>query len=343
MRHEKTNCEAIWGLPGYTFMGVYKEFQKLFGSSVQNYIIAARTTQGYEEWRKSSLEDRLTVVRRWHDIQSEIVKEKQEARHNSFSTPQGFLKSKRTSCDERKKSRDTKKKEKKDRRHDGTHEVHNYSRASGSPLHHARTFPDDNVLNSDNSTFEEAIQTSVAATSQGDPEQDKLIERAIRASVRELQSASREGDKGEAVARAIKASIAEATGTRTGGKAGQSPPTLDDVNDRKEQLRVALHRSVSIQDEAGSREKHDPLSSIDFDDSGIDTDDDENIKSAIDRSQRDISELTGEEDIEYRKALEESRKAHEKYELEIANVKAEEESMLRMAKSLSLMEGNSED
>ena len=319
-------------------MGVYKEIQKLFGSSVQNYIIAARTSQGYDEWSKSSLEDRLTVVQRWHDIQAEILKEKEAARHSSLPTPQGFLKSQRVSCDERKKSHDSKKKAKKDRRRKVAREVSDDSRATGSSLHHARTFPVVNMLGSDDSAFEEAIQTSVAATSQGDLEQDRLIERAIRASVLELQSASREGDNDEAVTRAIKASIAEATRVRNEDAVGRSTPILDDVDDREEQLRLALHQSISIQDEAGTIRKHNTLSGVDFDDSGIDTDDDENIRTAIDQSQRDIPDLTTEGDIEYRNALEESRKAHEKHELEIAKSRAEEETMLQHAKRLSLMD-----
>jgi hypothetical protein len=40
--------------------GVHKEVQKLFGSNVQNYIIASRAAQGYEEWLQSS--DVLTAI-----------------------------------------------------------------------------------------------------------------------------------------------------------------------------------------------------------------------------------------------------------------------------------------
>jgi len=47
----------------------------------------------------------------------------------------------------------------------------------------------------DSAAFEEAIRKSVAATSKGDPEEDKLIEMAIRASIEELQRASAEGQQ----------------------------------------------------------------------------------------------------------------------------------------------------
>src|ERR1700722_8084030 len=62
---------AIWGLPGYTFMGIHKEALKLFGSSVLNYIISARTAQGYEHWKSSTQEERLDIISRWHQYKSE--------------------------------------------------------------------------------------------------------------------------------------------------------------------------------------------------------------------------------------------------------------------------------
>ena len=81
--------KAIWGLPGYTFMGIYKELQKYCGSSVQNYIAAARTVQGYEDWKASDKIERLGVIRRWHDIQPEIAAEKER---NTFHSPRSLFK-----------------------------------------------------------------------------------------------------------------------------------------------------------------------------------------------------------------------------------------------------------
>lgn len=100
----ETDQEAIWGLPGYTFMGIYKELQKHFGSSVQNYIAAARTVQGHEDWKLSDHHERQEVIRRWHDIQSELSAEKER---NTFHSPHSFLKQqhhKHSSGDGRKKS-----------------------------------------------------------------------------------------------------------------------------------------------------------------------------------------------------------------------------------------------
>lgn len=312
-------------------MGIYKEVQKLFGSSVQNYIIAARTAQGYEDWRNSTREERLAVVARWHEIQIELSKEKQGVRHNSFHGPQEFLKQRHMSFDERRKSRRDKKRQEKDQRAKPTSQVQSSSSGYSTPLQHARTYPSVSMTGSD-AAFEEAIQNSVAATSRGDSEQDKLIERAIRASVLELQSASREGDNDEAVQRAIQASIIEATRARAEKSTSGSTVVPHDVQDHEEQLEAALHRSISMHDEAGLQREQHPLSGVDFDDSGIDTDDDENMKSAINQSTMAMHD----EDTDLEKAVQESIKSHKEHELVVDRAKAQDDTALKHAERLSL-------
>jgi len=91
-------------VPGYTFKGIYKELQKHMGSSVQNYIVAARTAQGYDEWKACTRDERLETVTRWKDLQSEISKQKKHrASHGNFAPPSGFLKTRHLSWDERRK------------------------------------------------------------------------------------------------------------------------------------------------------------------------------------------------------------------------------------------------
>lgn len=65
---------ALWGVPGYVMKGVHKEVQKVFGSNVQNYIIASRTAQGYEEWLQSSDAERRDVIDRWMLVQKHLKK-----------------------------------------------------------------------------------------------------------------------------------------------------------------------------------------------------------------------------------------------------------------------------
>lgn len=62
------------GILGYTMKGVHKELQKLFGSNVQNYIVASRATQGYEDWLQSSDEEKQDVIAGWKLIQKYVKK-----------------------------------------------------------------------------------------------------------------------------------------------------------------------------------------------------------------------------------------------------------------------------
>lgn len=89
-------------------MGIYKELQKFYGSSVQNYIAAARTVQGYEDWKNSDQTERLEIIRRWREIQPEIAAEKE---HNTFHSPRSLFKhGHKSSFDDGKKKKSDKEK-----------------------------------------------------------------------------------------------------------------------------------------------------------------------------------------------------------------------------------------
>lgn len=62
------------GILSHTMKGVQKEVQKLFGSHVQNYIVASRIAQGYEEWLQSSDAEKQDVIVRWKLIQKYLKK-----------------------------------------------------------------------------------------------------------------------------------------------------------------------------------------------------------------------------------------------------------------------------
>jgi hypothetical protein len=63
-------------LPAYTFQGIYKELSKPFGPSVQNYIIAARTAQGYDDFITSTADEREDILQRWRCMKPDIKKKK---------------------------------------------------------------------------------------------------------------------------------------------------------------------------------------------------------------------------------------------------------------------------
>ncbi|KAH7360873.1 putative glucosyl/glucuronosyl transferase [Rhexocercosporidium sp. MPI-PUGE-AT-0058] len=65
---------ALFGVPAYLMKGVYKEVQNLFGSNVQNYIVASRTAQGYEDWLQGSEAEKEDVIERWKLIQRHLKK-----------------------------------------------------------------------------------------------------------------------------------------------------------------------------------------------------------------------------------------------------------------------------
>ncbi|KAM5341392.1 hypothetical protein ACJ41O_014423 [Fusarium nematophilum] len=64
------------GILGYTMKGVHKEVQKLFGSNVQNYIVASRAAQGYEEWLQSSDAEKQDVIVQWKLVQKYLKKKR---------------------------------------------------------------------------------------------------------------------------------------------------------------------------------------------------------------------------------------------------------------------------
>ncbi|KAL8898452.1 MAG: hypothetical protein Q9192_002070 [Flavoplaca navasiana] len=275
---------AFMSLPAYTFSGIYKELQKQFGSSVQNYVVAARLAQGYEDLAASTEQQRLDAVRRWQATQIELRKEKELVKHCGSHQHCMFLRVKNAthaSLEEGKKNTKNGQLQKNPRipedgplsrkKDDGTIPLAQNPALSGDLRH------------TDSATFEEAIQHSVQATSHGNPEEDAMIERAIRASVTELQAASNSGDEDKAIQRAIRASVAEATQARNAVVAGNGP----DSNEKGHELHQALQRSMSLHNQGDRASEHEG------DDSGVDTDEDENIKTAIERSRSDHHQPQG--------------------------------------------------
>ena len=318
---------GIWGLPGYTAKGVYRELAKHFGSSVQNYIIAARTAQGYDEWKESDPAKRAEIVNAWksstletrrsgkkygsdkkHEIEEHIVT---RTKSNSVELMSGFKNTRHLTWDERKalaerrqqlkkEEKELKRQEEKIRQEDRkasmskTHSQSSFGRHSSFNLRHASTVPDTSAspsygqgrskidMHDTKDTpdeFEDAIQKSVTTTSRGDPEEDAMIERALRASVKELrnsQAPSGEHDD-EAYQRAVKASIEEAKKSRA-EKSSQQPGVVSQGADDHD---AELHRALtdSLKEHQTGQESKAPTSQLTpWEDSDANTDDDEDFK-----------------------------------------------------------------
>lgn len=95
-------------------MGVHKEVRKMFGSSVLNYIITARTAQGFEEAQSATPEERLDILHRWTEHKSDYQSMKMaiqeqggpEGQESGHLTPKGFMQTRHLSFEERKKLHD---------------------------------------------------------------------------------------------------------------------------------------------------------------------------------------------------------------------------------------------
>lgn len=308
--------------------GIYKELQKQFGSSVPNYIVAARTAQGYEELATSTQQQRLDVVKRWQATQLELHNEKERVKHNTSNPPNCvFLRMKNATHSNVEEKRNNARKGKLHKA--PTHSKHESSaRRKGAETMAAPplSVSASSLEHADTSTFEEAIQSSVKATSRGDPEQDALIERAIRASVVELRAASKAGDEDQALQRAIQASVAEASEAR---KAIPTRNTLaPSVSD--DGLRLSLQRSLSYHPSAGVHTEDE------LDEPGLETGE-EDVKSAFEEP-KGTRVQSDDHDIQLKNAMEESRLDHEQQVKDLEKGRTEEQVVLEYVKKQSLLE-----
>lgn len=220
---------AIFGIPGYTMKGMYKELQKQMGASVQNYIIAARTAQGYDEWTHAHPEERADVVARWQLLQrtlkkkrnpDEVVKQifEETRRKRQLWADQHPISLSRSRGGSRSGSGTRSRAGSTGRFAKSTQEPIQDSKSAqlateasigSGALQHASTVPSQAAA--EDRELEEAIRLSVQETSNGNPEEDATIERAIRASMSELArskgAARQEDDESEALRKAMAASL----------------------------------------------------------------------------------------------------------------------------------------
>lgn len=242
-------------------MGIHKEVRKLFGTSVLNYIISARTAQGYEDSQSATKEERLDIINRWREHKSEYQNTKQkmhergpDGQETGRISPKGFFQTRHLSFEERKKLHAERQKRREEERNkvqgkDG----HRCPFCARNTAHRHTPRPvQDTPSTTDLSTepqnleFEEAIHASVAATSRGNEEEDLMIERAIRASVRELQGAQGSTlSDSEALERAIQASIAESGRGRSATIEDAGPIVMSDEEaEHQELLEKAIQQSL---------------------------------------------------------------------------------------------------
>lgn len=238
---------GIYGLPGYAMKGIYKEIQRHFGASANNYIIAARTAQGWEAWLQTDKDTQTEIVHRYLQV-VDLVKnsDKKGGKEDQMEAVQEYIekrkKNRREAWGKLSKNVQTKKssiqqnlqahcpitKDGKPASHSTSNLLHpDADGSSGRPgtlgansaghITHAATYHDgsDDDVTHDHD-LNEAIRQSVMDSSTGDQEEDALIHRAIQASMAELQ---RQGPS-------------------------KSTTTMGDTAEEEEQLRRAMEESM---------------------------------------------------------------------------------------------------
>ena len=280
------------------------------------------------------MKDRLDVVRRWQSAQTQLRTEQEQLKHGGTAPSHCvFLRVKNATHAAHEKRTQT-------LAHDTKLQPKRGLSKIKTPLQHkhitadkalSSSSSDTTLVHADSAAFEDAIQESINATSRGNPREDELIERAIRASVAELRIASREGEENEAIQRAVQASVAEAT------RACRSK-SLDEeymMSNDREELEMALQRSLSLHPHDHEDEQPPDC----FDDSGIDTDDDVNIKEAIRKSSIPTDHPSPlQEDLQLARAIEESRLTQEENQRRLIGERTEEDIVMDYVKKQSLLE-----
>ena len=194
-------------------------------------------------------------------------------------------------------------------------------------LHHASPFPQPVTPLLEHAHFEDAIQRSVAATSHGDAEEDRMIERAIRASVAELVRARREQVSEQlALDRAVGASVMVANNSsqQVEGRNGGLDQTL---------LESSLQQSLQSQQPRADNEG-DPRSDPDK----VAVSDDEDMKRALDASKALAAAKTTSTDKDLQQAIEESKRLQVEHDRETVRSRTEEEVVIEYIKKQSLLE-----
>ncbi|KAF1851449.1 glycosyltransferase family 1 protein [Cucurbitaria berberidis CBS 394.84] len=323
---------GAWSVPGYAMKGLYQEMIKSKGKSVQNYIIAARIAQGYDEASSITTQESDDILSRWKYVKVGI-KKKRNPGAEKMDSLQSLVEDKKKRKLERWERVNSHLKPEADpsfspntsqhRSSSDLHLEHSVSHDSAAtepeirstipswrqkeaarvaslrPQQHAATFPRPDTARSQQSQIaleaqliaeeeaeqrelERAITASVAESSRGNPEDDRLIASAIRASIAELERAPPDAgaeDEEELLKRAMQASMEEA------GKTNRT-------EEEQKALEETLRKSIL---ETGRRRMHGSDTEWDED---SDTEEDEEFQRIIAES-KELAHLHANHPEEY--------------------------------------------
>ncbi|KAF2689919.1 glycosyltransferase family 1 protein [Lentithecium fluviatile CBS 122367] len=214
---------ACLGILSHTMQGVSKEVQKLFGSNVQNYIIASRAAQGYEEWLQSSDAEKQDVIVRWKLIQKDLKK---------MGKPDGMVR-------EAQEAQQKMNLEDREDRQTGGHTARSAQSANSADTQIQDL--DSTTLAISSSQFplraaNTALGISLGAaeiTSRKDTTEDAEVERAIQENVSKLQRHGQDHQAGQTNLRQAKATSEAEAQRRASVGEWESDLDLDDKSDEE--------------------------------------------------------------------------------------------------------------
>lgn len=184
--------------------------RKPFGATIQNYIIAARTAQGWEEYNKSTSEERAIVVELYQFIASH-VKKKRNPGEKEMEAIQALVAKRRAKAEEQRKSLQTFLGWRSaGEGSSGAASAHppavpqsqniytpqtsaagqSSSSQSPAPSQWEAQYDAATLQKAENDDLDEAIRLSLTEVSRGNPEEDALIERAMRNSIKEMEASN---------------------------------------------------------------------------------------------------------------------------------------------------------
>jgi hypothetical protein len=333
---------GAYALPGYAMKGIYKEIQKTFGASVNNYIIAARTAQGWEAWLQTDKEYQTEIVKRYlkvseeakkkknvgedqYDAVTEFIEKRQELRKERWAKAMTAYKGKKKelagsmkgfcppscpltgrhshSTSDLKSDLFNKRQRTSITSGDDTPRPALSTKTTGESLKHSSTYPQASGALGHSDTFPQAAPHYL---DEDDPDHQHVDEHALdlEKAIQQSIAESSTGDTEEdrAIARAIQASIAELH------RSGMPEQHHTVEEDEETQLRLALQESM-IHDHMSKELRDDPdiLHIAGAHDSHNDGDTPPMVSSSTQRP----GAAPADSDEDLKKAIEESKKHSE--------------------------------
>jgi UDP:flavonoid glycosyltransferase YjiC (YdhE family) len=223
------------GILGHTLKGVQKEVQKLFGKNVQNYIVASRVAQGYEEWLQSSDAEKQDVIVRWKLIQKYLKK-----KGSPDEMVQNVLEAQRKNIIEHTEARQNRGHTANSAQSASTDAPTLDSESAILTMGGSQS-PEESLKEAD---INETIRLSVQETSRRDIEEDTNMERAIQENVPQLQRQQQEAADHQVEQENLRQAIAASE--------TEAQRNASEALEFKKQLERVMAQSVLEQRQSGS-------------------------------------------------------------------------------------------